>query len=996
MKKQTTLAKRALIAAGLVIMLIATCLYPPSLTPATANATSANPASANGISIAITLEGFSGTCPTLTEGADFTKGQPVKADPRYYLDDQGNALFASYIEEKEAQGYTLVWKDESGARFDWFTTPITQSMTVNGVFEQGLYQVRVVYNDGAQTADLVVDASLGQSFVQAHGQEPAVPVKAGYTFTSWIDSSTGQPFDFNAPITSSTTVYAAYDITDPSATQTFDPNRDIAKTLTGTCFIGKTWSIHPAYFSVSNFSGELAGCAGTGTCSLPGALAASYTTATYTATLKSVDVKKGEVTYDVHIVPPNAGNPNGPFVSWGPAGYQTVDISLTVKKNFGGYIEVSKTSTNTTISENNSCYTLEGAVFGIYDKANKRVDSITTDANGYAKSKLLPVGTYTLKEESAPEGYFGNYEQSVTVQPGETTTAHVGNIPISDRIMVAVYKHDRELDKNEALGAATLQGAHFKICYYDGYYDTAEQARQSGDPTRTWTIATDEFGMAYLSETCLVSGDDFYRNDEGAIVLPLGTVTIEETVAPKGYLPTPDIYSRTITGDGSSATVDVYNPPTYTDQVIRGDLAFTKVAGDAMTRLGNVPFKITSQTTGESHILYTDENGMANTSSDWAEHTHNTNAGTSHTDGIWFGTSVDGSVAAPDNALGALPYDTYTIEELPCKTNEMYELVSFEVTISRDKTLLDIGTVDNKLLDQPLNIEGSIDKRQAAINPDTGLLTYLVDYQSTSTTWLSTFDMVDTLECATQGKAYLESLITPVVFGDRDRRMNVWYQTNTKPDWTLWQEGVSTLEATTLDVANLDLEPDEFVSAVRFEHGEVEAGFASHDQGAQQWARDNRYDEADFYGSDETIHDVTFTAENTSSTSNVGEGVDASGSTPNAGEYTYAPARFILYAPEEVLLEDAPTFENSANISLTRELENGETLTDEDQDRVVQTLAQPTAPEEASFDKTGFDFLAFFPWMMGGLGLACLATVAACVGTWLRSPHGTFGKRHLR
>ena len=415
-----------------------------------------------------------------------------------------------------------------------------------------------------------------------------------------------------------------------------------------------------------------------------------------------------------------------------------------------------------------------------------------------------------------------------------------------------------------------------------------------------------------------------------------------------------------------------------------------------MTRLGNVPFKITSQTTGESHILYTDVNGMANTSSDWAEHTHNTNAGTSHTDGIWFGTSVDGSVAAPDNALGALPYDTYTIEELPCKTNEMYELVSFEVTISRDKTLLDIGTVDNKLLDQPLNIEGSIDKRQAAINPDTGLLTYLVDYQSTSITWLSTFDMVDTLECATQGKAYLESLITPVVFGDRDRRMNVWYQTNTKPDWTLWQEGVSTLEATTLDVANLDLEPDEFVSAVRFEHGEVEAGFASHDQGAQQWARDNRYDEADFYGSDETTHDVTFTAENTSSTSNVGEGVDASGSTPNAGEYTYAPARFILYAPEEVLLEDAPTFENSANISLTRELENGETLTDEDQDRVVQTLAQPTAPEEASFDKTGFDFLAFFPWMMGGLGLACLATVAACAGMWLRIPQNTFGKRHLR
>lgn len=964
MKKPKVLAKYLILVAALVSVVVLTYLCPPKLI----SAQTATANSLDGVTITLSLEGFSGTCPVLKEGSDFTKGQPVKADPRYYLDDQGNAIFADLIEQKEAEGYTLIWKDKSGSRFDWFTTPITENITVNGTFEKGLYQIRITYNDDAKTPDLLVDVTKDQSFIQANNQAPATPVKAGYIFSHWVDASTGKPFDFSAPIAASTTVYASYDLADPGATDTFDPAKDVAKTLTGTCYIGKTWSIRPAYFSVSNFSGELAGCAGTGTCSLPGALAPSYTSATYTATLKSIDINKGEVTYDVHIVPPNAGNPNGPFVSWGPAGYQTVDITLTIKKNFGGYIEISKISDNPSISDNNHCYSLEGAVFGIFDKTGKRVGQLKTDTNGYAKSELLPVGTYTLKEETAPRGYFGDYEQSVTVQPGETTTAIVGNTPMSDRVMVAVYKHDREIDKNEALGNATLQGAHFKLSYYDNYYDTAEQARQSGNPKRTWTIATDDLGMAYLNESCLVSGDEFYRNNEGSIVVPLGTVVIEETLAPTGYLPTPDIYTRQITGDGSSATVDAYLAPTYNEQVIRGDLAFTKVAENSMTRLGNVPFKITSNTTGESHVIHTDENGMANTSSSWTPHTQNTNAGTSHTDGIWFGMSANGSTVPPDNSLGALPYDIYTVEELPCETNAAYELVTFEVTISRNNVVLDIGTVDNTPLDLPVEIEGSIDKRQAVIDADTGRITYFIDYQSTSTTWLSTFDMVDYLECATQGKAYLESLVTPVVFGDRDSLMHVWYQTNKQSNWMLWQDNISTLEATPLSVVDLNLAEGEFVSAVRFEHGEVEEGFASHAPEAQQWARDDRYSEDDFYQSDELIHDAIFTTEDET-------------------KQSYTPAIFTLYAPEEVLVEDNPTFENSAEIYLTRVLENDETLTDDDRDRVVQTLKHEPQPEEKPYDKTGFDFIALFPWMMGGLGLACIGVVAACVSRWLISEH---------
>ena len=42
---------------------------------------------------------------------------------------------------------------------------------------------------------------------------------------------------------------------------------------------------------------------------------------------------------------------------------------------------------------------LEGAVFEIYDKAGNIVDTIKTDRNGRAASKLLPLSRYTVKEE---------------------------------------------------------------------------------------------------------------------------------------------------------------------------------------------------------------------------------------------------------------------------------------------------------------------------------------------------------------------------------------------------------------------------------------------------------------------------------------------------------------------------------------------------------------------------------------------------------------------
>ena len=55
----------------------------------------------------------------------------------------------------------------------------------------------------------------------------------------------------------------------------------------------------------------------------------------------------------------------------------------------------------------------------------------------------------------------------------------------------------------------------------------------------------------------------------------------------------------------------------------------------------------------------------------------------------WFGGGK------PDDSLGALPYDTYLLEEQPCEANKGKDLVSLEVTVSRDDFAVDLGSIDN-------------------------------------------------------------------------------------------------------------------------------------------------------------------------------------------------------------------------------------------------------------------------------------------------------------
>lgn len=668
------------------------------------------------VTLTIVVEGYDGELPVLVAGEDFTLGQPIQGNPIYMTDDDDSQPLAGLVEAKQTEGLTLTWADAEGNEFDWFATPVTQSMTVTGTFVEAPYEVSVSFDDGT-TEDLTVKVNKGQTFREAYGSVPTEPTKTGYAFVRWVNAADGSTFDFDAVVESSTSVYALYRIDSPDQVTVVDASADIPETLTGRCYIGATWSVHPAQFSLSQFTGGLEGCSGTGSCSMPGSAAPSYVWADYTATLTNVDIEKGQVTYSVHIVPPNAGNPNGPFGRFGPLGYQTVAFTAVVQKNFGGYLKVQKTSANQELTDELSTYSLAGAVFGIYNTNGELVDELETDASGVTKqSKLLPVGTYTVRETNAPEGYTAAAAKTVTIQAGGVTTTSFSDMPQCSLIDLAIEKHDAETHVGLPLGAATLEGAEFTVCYYDRHLtseeatlaaqaeanDTAQESSALaaavaswGEPTRTWTFATDDKGEIYFDAEHLVEGDDFYRDSTGNIVLPLGTVVIQEAGAPQGYLSNKAIFVRDLKPSGSEEHIDTWSTITFEDQIKRGDLTFSKVDANSMERMAGVPFLITSQTTGEAHLLVTDENGMASTASSWTPHSQNTNAGTTSEDGIWFGVDSQGNAAPVNDSLGALPYDTYLIEEQPCTANEGYELVSFTITVSRNDVTLDIGTVDD-------------------------------------------------------------------------------------------------------------------------------------------------------------------------------------------------------------------------------------------------------------------------------------------------------------
>ena len=375
-----------------------------------------------------------------------------------------------------------------------------------------------------------------------------------------------------------------------------------------------------------------------------------------------------------------------------PQGNASLEGAEFVWKYYDGYYtkdnlpsEPTRTWTTKTIAEKDSKNEVH-YITRLADSYKVSGDSFYTQ-NG---TICLPLGTITVEEKAAPNGYLlegaymqaaGSFEQikgvyvSQITEDGELAALSGSNqYSVSDKVIrggVKIQKRDLETKDTKAQGGATLKDTAFEIISLNDNAVLVDGKLYSKNEV-VKTIHTGVDGIAATATD----------------TLPYGKYRIEESNAPEGYLTDgakPIEFEITEDGkivDLTDETHSIYN------QIKRGDLEGVKIGDGTHKRLANVPFRITSKTTGESHIIVTDKNGQFSTSSDWVSHKQNTNAGKTSEDGIWFGTST------PDDSKGALLYDTYTIEELRCVSNKGMTLIpAFDVVVSRNNVVIDLGTL---------------------------------------------------------------------------------------------------------------------------------------------------------------------------------------------------------------------------------------------------------------------------------------------------------------
>ena len=284
-------------------------------------------------------------------------------------------------------------------------------------------------------------------------------------------------------------------------------------------------------------------------------------------------------------------------------------FELAFKVQSKGKLSIMKKSANPEITDNNPCYSLKGAEYGVYKteadaKADKnKVNTLTigkyddTEKNKNWSNEIeLEAGTYYVKETKAPKGYALNPNAvKVVIEAGKNTwigeeSNDFVDYPQSDPVDILLGKVDKETNKNKPQGSASLANAEFTVKYYKGLYDS-DPAKSGQTPARSWVLKTESDGYCDLSDGYKVSGDDFYLTSKGDTTLPIGTITIQETKAPTGYFINNEVFVRKITTSGSVEDVDTYNQPEVLEKVIKFDIK--KVQAGTSTPVAGAVFRHT-------------------------------------------------------------------------------------------------------------------------------------------------------------------------------------------------------------------------------------------------------------------------------------------------------------------------------------------------------------------------------------------------------------------
>lgn len=563
-----------------------------------------------------------------------------------------------------------------------------------------------------------------------------------------------------------------------------------------------------------------------------------------------------------------------------PQNYQCAFATISIvypsaPKN--GYLKIHKSSANPEMTDKNSCYKFEGIRYGIFtdEACVNNIVVLTLDANGYSQPYELPESTYYVREaDAAPgSGYKTNGTvYTVNVTAGTTADAPVmcetTDVPLNDPLGIQINKIN-----SDGTTTADLSGAEYTITYYPKQYTSVAEIKSDTDPDvkpTVWVIQTKKHSdgsyYASLRDECIVpnsnsAGAVFGKNHTGTYVIPLGTITVEETKAPAGFTKDGAVVSSAKTGATISGTNNVYlfqlvdensavylksgnalstslddetavtltyaerqingspkmekhdfelnkkaamggtsfegisfeiycldesviigndtytkgqtittvtsdaegnidvnmqfpighyavrekaannyytmttdqihyfdvveyqgeafiqyesdtNAVTFMDRVVRGDLSFVKKNSDTDEALAYIPFRITNNTTGETHYILTDANGNFTSATGKTTNTNANDAVLSQYGdkdvipqsavdslakdaGLWFGMGSEETMTSANDSYGAFVYGTYTITELKTEATRSMKMYTNTFTIDTDGKVLDLGTVNN-------------------------------------------------------------------------------------------------------------------------------------------------------------------------------------------------------------------------------------------------------------------------------------------------------------
>lgn len=314
-----------------------------------------------------------------------------------------------------------------------------------------------------------------------------------------------------------------------------------------------------------------------------------------------------------------------------------------------------------------------GVKFDVYNVQHVKIDTIMTNQDGYAKTKLLDYGTYYVKETLAPEGYLIQVEVSEDigiVENGKTYEIVVSNQQVKGKI--EVVKEDSVT--KEAQGEATLKGAVYGVFARENIMDPSHDGKvlfKAG--TKIQEKQTDVHG-------CMT-----FEN------LYLGRYYVQEVEASPGY-----------TLDATKYPVDLLYIDQHESVVTKKCVVKERVQSQAFQII-----KVSSDENGEAELLA------------GAEFTIK-----SQKDIAKYGSFEKAPIAK--NAKGKtaallitdskgyavserLPYGTYVVRETKAP-DDKYPVDDFKITISKDSSEPQVWRVFNDTSFQSILEIAKIDK----------------------------------------------------------------------------------------------------------------------------------------------------------------------------------------------------------------------------------------------------------------------------------------------